>query len=159
MLMTFFLARDFVMVAVAALLAYFVLKLEAEKCTCSNDWRRDYIKSYTLISIGYILLSFGLPIIRTNIFVSFIFLAASAVNIYCVYTYMRILQESNCVCAVKEHSNIHEFFMFQSLISVILAFIFVIILLSIIVTSLFGGLLTKSGYNKLGNIDVPNMKF
>ena len=65
---------------------------------------------------------------------------------------MRSLQESSCLCAVKEHSNLHEFFMLQSLIGVILVCLFAITIIAIIATSLLGGYLNKNGYAKLGNV-------
>ena len=38
------------------ILFFHVYKLENEKCVCSRDWRRDFIKYYTSIVIARILI-------------------------------------------------------------------------------------------------------
>ena len=152
MQLNYLLVRDIAIIALNLLLVYYVLKLEADKCTCSDDWRRDYIKYYTLITIGYIMFSFTFPVIRAIKLIQIPLMIAGIVNIYYVYTYMRALLESNCVCAVKEHSNLHEFFMFESLISVILVCIAVIFMISVIMSTYMHEFFTMTGYTKLGKI-------
>lgn len=152
MQLNYLLIRDILIITLNSLLVYYVLKLETDKCTCSDDWRREYIKYYTLIIIGYIMFSFTFPVIRAIKLIQISLMIVGIVNIYCVYTYMRALLESNCVCAVKEHPNLHEFFMFESLISVILVCISVIFMISVIMSTYMHGFFTMTGYTKLGKI-------
>jgi hypothetical protein len=141
----FQLSRDLITVTLSSLLAYYVIQLEKGSCTCSQDWRRDYIKYYSISMIVYFLLSLALPFIRNNA-IMYVIAIFAGINIYAVYTYVRDLEHSGCTCAVKDYANIHEFFKFQSLIVIIIIGLALVVLVSLIITTVFGKLLDSSGY-------------
>ena len=102
----------------AGLMFYYMIELERSKCVCSKDWRRDYVKYFSMAVIGIIIVSMMAP--EVIAFLSPIMIIAGVVNVYALYTYMRHLRDNNCECAVKDRSNLHEFFMFYSLLLVIM---------------------------------------
>lgn len=145
---TFLLVRDLTMMILAGLLFYYVYSLEQEKCDCSIDWRRQYIYYFTIGIFIYILLAFIIPSLRTNFLMANLLAIAAGFNLYCVYTYVRDLEVSNCVCAVRDHFYIHDFLKFQSLIGVIIICFIAVILISLILSNILGGIMSKSEKSK-----------
>ena len=82
----------------------YVDKLEQIKCGCSNDWRREYIKVYSLITI--VIVTTGLfldvrKVLQNDIVLSIITLIqlGGFVYLYCLYTFTRDLKVGNCECS------------------------------------------------------------
>ena len=113
----------------AGLMFYYMTELERSKCVCSKDWRRDYVKHFSIAVIAIIILSMFVP--ELIAYLSPIMVVAGVVNIYSLYTYMRHLRDSNCDCAVKDHNNLHEFFIFYSLLLAIMVGFGVVMMLGL----------------------------
>ena len=80
-----------------AIILSWVLRIQRE-CNCSEDWRREYIKYYTMAIIGIdALIIAGMSI--KNKFLIGTLLGAGLLNIYSVLTYVPDLSKRACVCA------------------------------------------------------------
>jgi hypothetical protein len=74
-------------------------KLE-RKCKCSEDWRRDYIKYYSIILIVTSLLSAsGFHLKNVPIFV--VIGLAGLVNLGSILSYIPDLKKKQCDCAIE----------------------------------------------------------
>ena len=82
----------------------YVDKLEKIKCGCSQDWRRDFIKVYSILVIVLICAGFFLDtkkLLKNDIVLGFLTLVqlAGFIYLYCLYTFSRDLKNGNCECS------------------------------------------------------------
>ena len=82
----------------------YVDKLEKIKCGCSQDWRRDFIKVYSILVIVLICAGFFLDtkkLLKNNTILGFLTLVqlAGFIYLYCLYTFSRDLKNGNCECS------------------------------------------------------------
>ena len=101
-----------IIILINLILFSYVLKLEREKCECSDDWKRSYIKYYTSILVILSLIVIILPVFLGNktpknikpltTFIRVIVLLATLVQVYVVFTYSQTL---NCIKKKCECSN------------------------------------------------------
>lgn len=94
------------------LILVYLVKLEDNTCNCKRDWRHDFIKyfSVVLILLGLIKLVLGLN--RNNILVKLLSLVLGIswiVNLYCLFTYVGDLDQTNCACARDKQRYMHYF--------------------------------------------------
>ena len=81
-----------------------ILKIE-KKCDCSKDWRRDYMKFYSIFSI---LFAFILMILRERaiLFINKPIFAVltiiGIVNLASILTYIPSLKKRECTCAIED---------------------------------------------------------
>ena len=133
----------FIILIINLLILQYVLKLEKMSCECSKDWRRDYIKYFSILSIGIITLMFIVPLItkkyikliQTPIFriVANIISIASLINVYSLFTYSQKIILEKCKCSNNwERSFIYYY-------SLIIMSIYIFIAASLIVLSLCVG--------------------
>jgi hypothetical protein len=72
---------------------------KVRKCSCSADWRREYIMYYSLASIPLTLLLFsGMIPHKTFVFAALPIIAAGVVQFYSILTYIPMLKKK-CECA------------------------------------------------------------
>lgn len=105
-----------------------VNKLE-NKCECSADWRRDYIKYFSILSI---LLVIGTTFMRQNPALGAIAMAwfiAGLMNIGSILTYVPYLKKKQCDCAIKGDWR-DDFIFWWVLIAFIFAFAGSVIILA-----------------------------
>jgi hypothetical protein len=109
----------------------YVLNLEKEECKCFRDWRHEFMKyySFALIIWGMLSFAFNLSESKNEIIntVSKISMVAYLINIWCVYSYVGILDYTQCKCAIVETKKTHYFL-----------YIFRYVLVALIFMSLFG---------------------
>ncbi len=94
------------------LVLVYLVKLEDNTCNCKRDWRHDFIKyfSVVLILLGLIKLVLGMN--RDHVLVKLLGLAlgvAWLVNLYCLFTYVGDLDQTNCACARDKQRYMHYF--------------------------------------------------
>ena len=82
----------------------YVDKLEKIKCGCSQDWRRDFIKVYSILVIVIICAGFFLDtkkLLKNDTVLGFLTLVqlAGFIYLYCLYTFSRDLKNGNCECS------------------------------------------------------------
>lgn len=82
----------------------YVDKLEKIKCGCSQDWRRDFIKIYSILVIVLICAGFFLDtkkLLKNDTVLGFLTLVqlAGFIYLYCLYTFSRDLKNGNCECS------------------------------------------------------------
>ncbi len=100
---------------VNVLIINYVRKLERISCECSENWKRDYIKYYSLITIILTSLICIIPILfqllkinykieevlKNNILsiVSTLYTLFGLVNVYCLFTYSQKIVLGDCDCS------------------------------------------------------------
>lgn len=110
-----------------SVLLYYIYNLEKNKCDCSKDWRRDYIKYY---SIAFILVPF-ISYIFSRYFnvkkiltiLSIIIILSTPINIWCLYTYSNKIKNSTCKCANTWQPKFMSFYSVICAILLIMSFI------------------------------------
>ncbi len=120
-------SRDFlvlytgVIILINLILLSYVLKLEREKCDCSDDWMRDYIKYYTSGIVILSLIVLVIPVLTSykslvkfsKLFtlIRIVVLIATLVQVYCVFVYSQGLncKKKSCECSVDWRSNFMYF--------------------------------------------------
>jgi len=93
------------------IILYYLYNLEDDSCKCVRDWRHDFMKIVAYINIS---LSF-VPILIINIKLNKYFLMVlglsiiilNSIYIYSFYTYIGILNSSNCGCALLNNPNLN----------------------------------------------------
>ena len=130
----------FLIIIINLLILNYVLKLEKISCECSNDWKRDYIKYFSYITIVIIFSMIAIPlittkykkIIRTFAFrvMANLFSIASIINVYSLFTYSQNMVLSSCNCSKSwERTFIYYY-------SMVIMSIYIFIISSIIFMSL-----------------------
>jgi hypothetical protein len=133
----------FIILIINLLILQYVLKLEKMSCECSKDWRRDYIKYFSIVSIVIITFMFIIPLItqkyikliQTPIFriIANLISIASLINVYSLFTYSQKIILEKCKCSNNwERSFIYYY-------SLIIMSIYIFIAASLIVLSLCVG--------------------
>ena len=109
----------------------YILNLEKEECKCFRDWRHEFMKyySFALIIWGMLSFAFNLYESKNEIINSVrkLSMIAYLINIWCVYSYVGILDYTQCKCAIVETKKTHYFL-----------YIFRYILVALIFITLFG---------------------
>lgn len=83
----------------------YVYKLENEKCVCSRDWRRDFIKYYTSIVIARILIFNFLLRCKNKLIIalfdglSFMINIFGFIYLWSLYNYSVKLKKESCECS------------------------------------------------------------
>jgi hypothetical protein len=104
----------------------YVIKLEEIECKCSKNWRRNYIKFYSILMI-----------IFSNLFLLFntdkynyLIVGLNVLNlvfIYILWSYINILKNRNCECTASWEKTYIKMYT-----SIIIMLLFIQIVLSII---------------------------
>ena len=114
----------------------YLLNLEKEDCHCFSDWRHDFMKYYSILLIvwGLINLSFNLYNSKNDIVIMINNISAIAffINIWCLYSYVGILDYTKCLCAIDKSKFMHYFL-----------YVFRYILVGLIFVSLFSVIITS----------------
>lgn len=107
--MILFFLSTLIVVCLNYLFYNYVSKLEKSECACSENWKRDFIKYYSLFVLVYIgvlmALVFGSIFTKNMLDVKLIGPIAMLIQIlgfvylYCLYTYSRELIDGNCECS------------------------------------------------------------
>lgn len=103
---------------VQSIILSWVNKLE-RKCECSADWRRDYIKYFTIAMIIYGVAGALAPKQILNMPLVAIVGLASIVNLGSILSYIPNLKKKGCDCATENDWR-DNFIFWWSLLSVIL---------------------------------------
>jgi len=100
-------------IVVAVIVLTYVFKLEETSCECSKDWRRDYIKYYSMATLGLIALVVLLGMLGLNLgknvavrvvltLVSFAWMVATLTNVYAMFTYtQQLVCHQTCQCSTQ----------------------------------------------------------
>ena len=124
--------------AVQAIVLSWILKIE-KKCECSKDWRRDYIKYMSIISIALTFLIVFLAVfmrqqvtngimglggrgVKAMGATAVLVALAGLVNLAAILTYIPDLKKRGCECAIKDDWR-DNFIWWWMLIGTILMFI------------------------------------
>ena len=104
----------------------YVLNLENEECKCFRDWRHEFIKYYSfgLIVWGMFSLAFNLYESKNEVIniAKKLSMVAYFINVWCVYSYVGILDYTQCKCAIQQTKKIHYFlYLFRY---ILVAFVF-----------------------------------
>jgi heme/copper-type cytochrome/quinol oxidase subunit 4 len=101
--------------AIQAIFFHYVYNLEKNDCKCSVDWRRTFIKYYSVFVLFTILTLIFLSMNKQYKFVQqllrvilLIISILSIVNLYCLLSYSMHLKEKKCECS----ANLQRKFMY-----------------------------------------------
>ena len=104
-----------IIILINLILFSYVLKLEREKCDCSDNWMRDYIKYYTSILVILSLITLIVPVFLGSktpkimkslaFFIRMVVLLATLVQVYVVFTYSQALNCNKKKCAVVSKND------------------------------------------------------
>lgn len=134
----------------------YIYKLEKISCECSEDWRRDYIKYYSLITIvGVVIVAImyiGNITYSTQLFkfLSSIFSIFGLVNIYALFTYSQNIVINNCECSKSWERT---FIYYYSMVVIVL---YLLMISAIFFTVLFRGDVNKYNLKKLRELKKLN---
>jgi hypothetical protein len=109
---------------VQGIILSWILKIE-KKCDCSKDWRRDYMKYFTLFNI---LFAFVILFMSQRVILALgppgmaVIGAAAFVNMFAILTYIPSLKKRNCSCALENEWR-DNFIFWWTLIGALLMFI------------------------------------
>ena len=81
----------------------YIYKLEKSKCNCSSDWKRKYIKYYSLITIFICIILIGniIPNMASSQLqlLSHIYFVFGLVNVYALFKFSQKLVIEKCECS------------------------------------------------------------
>ena len=104
----------------------YLLNLENEDCKCFRDWRHEFMKYYSfgLIVWGMFSLAFNLYESKNELMnvIKNISMVAYFINVWCLYSYVGILDYTQCKCAIQQTKKTHYFlYLFRY---ILVAFVF-----------------------------------
>ena len=115
----------------------YILNIESKDCNCFRDWRHNFMKYYSILLIIWSILNITFKLYNSknelvNV-INTITMFAYIINMWCLYTYVGILDYTKCSCAIDKSKKMHYFlYLFRY---VIVGLIF-ISLFSVIFTTL-----------------------
>ncbi len=91
----------------------YILNLENEECKCFRDWRHEFMKYYSfgLIVWGMFSLAFNLYESKNEVIniAKKLAMVAYFINVWSIYSYIGILDYTQCKCAIQQTKKIHYF--------------------------------------------------
>jgi len=91
----------------------YILNIESKDCNCFRDWRHNFMKYYSIILIiwGILNITFKLYNNKNELVnvINTITMFAYIINIWCLYTYVGILDYTKCSCAIDNSKKMHYF--------------------------------------------------
>jgi hypothetical protein len=98
-------------------------KLE-RKCECSADWRREYIKYYSILSIILVFANMFIPLFlaQQKTAILLVIGLAGLVNLASILSYIPDLKKKQCDCAIKDDWR-DNFIFWWTLIGLILTIV------------------------------------
>jgi len=112
----------------------YLLNLENEECKCFRDWRHEFMKYYSfgLIVWGMISLAFNLYESKNEIIniIKKLIMVAYLINVWSLYSYVGILDYTQCKCAIEQTKELHYFL-----------YLFRYILVAFVFLALIGGIM------------------
>lgn len=127
-----------IVLLINVLIVNYVRKLEKVSCECSDIWKRDYIKYYSLITVIITIVICLIPLflqlanIKYNVgkilsnkavsLVSYLYTLFGIINIYALFTYSQTIVLSRCDCSQSwERTFIYYYSMLITSLYVFLA--------------------------------------
>ena len=116
-----------------------MIQLRSQSCNCISDWRNTFIIVYTCIIIAitlvrpfYLMLSPSSKYLyHGSNLLSVIISLAMLVNLYCLYTYTRDVDESSCDCVVGKSRDLFGFIYYMTRLSVALILISILVIIGV----------------------------
>lgn len=128
-------------IIINAVLLYYVLRLEnLSGCECVTDWRKEYLKYYSIFSMGVSVLGMALMNYYNKFTATLVTIRglANILAIYCLFTYMRDLKD-NCPCSIDDttNKNLNKFFYVYAAIIAVLIVVSLAISFFLLMTLMF----------------------
>ena len=100
-IMLFFKILNLAIIALLIVFLLYIRDLEKENCSCSENWKRDYIKYFTLILVLLNVSSLFISNVKHKLFgrFRFIFGILAIVNIIAIILWVNKLEEEKCKCS------------------------------------------------------------
>ena len=93
------------------IIIYYLHSLEDSSCKCIRDWRHNFMKTIAYINIILSLIPFLAINLKFNKYLLMVLgisiIILNSIYIYAYYTYIGILNATNCECAIVKESEIN----------------------------------------------------
>ena len=118
-------------IAANVIILLYVLELEKERCACSKNWKRDYIKYWSIVVIISTVIGLLMPslldpkkIMKNSLHISISALAGLFYTITLIVYYIQLHKKKNCICSQdwKKHFMIYPI----AMIAITFAFVFIL---------------------------------
>ena len=91
----------------------YILNIESKDCNCFRDWRHNFMKYYSILLIIWSILNITFKLYNNknelvNV-INTITMFAYIINIWCLYSYVGILDYTKCSCAIDKYKKMHYF--------------------------------------------------
>ena len=138
----------FIFVILLVIIYTYIYKLENIGCECSDHSNKAFIKTFTIISLVYFLITAFIPmkeiaknmgsgVVQLLAFGSFVFFLTFVVYIYYAFDYVRYLMNEKCKCSEDLRRDI------IAIGTMISLFLFIILLFTIIIIPILISTLTN----------------
>lgn len=129
------------------IMLYYLHTLENETCKCFRDWRHNFMKYIAYLNITLSLLPVLITITYNKYFLillGIIVIVLNGIYIYAYYTYITILNTTNCSCALVNEKYLNDLLYYRKNSMVILYILGIITILLGINVSLAMTIHTKT---------------
>ena len=121
---------NIIIIAVYSIFLYYILDLESKGCACSADWKRDYIKCYSIL----VLMFYGLEIIKPSILLNsrlsvFLLVFFGLLFMFSTVKFISELRNKNCNCSNNWKRSFMETYMYVAISILGLGLFFLLTLL------------------------------
>ena len=119
-----------VLIIIYAIFLYYILDLESKGCACSADWKRDYIKCYSIL----VLVFYGLEIIKPGLLLNsrlsvFLLTFFGLLFMFSTVKFISELRNKNCNCSKNWKRSFMEMYMYVAIAILGLGLFFLLTLL------------------------------
>lgn len=134
----------FIVIFQSAIL-YYLYNLEDADCNCIRDWRHNFIKAMSILSILLGIVTVSGVHFQICKWLPILLMILSLVNFYAFFTYIGDLNATKCVCAVDKQPNLNSVL---NAIRWVPIFIVGVFLILIIVNVIIGGEMIYGNHGK-----------
>lgn len=119
------LVSNLISITINSIVLALMAKLRDVECKCIVDWRNTYIITYSSFMLLFAVVSLVYTFKKTAIpnklsLAMILFFISIILNIYCLYSYTRDLELSQCNCISEKNTTIFEIVYYYIRISIIL---------------------------------------
>lgn len=103
----------------------YVINLERDNCECSIDWKREYVKYFSLTLVIFSIIEFIFPLVYSKLyFIQFLLGLGGLAFIFIVVSYIRDLKRNDCRCSKDWKRTAMEVYAWISIILLVVSILF-----------------------------------
>jgi len=114
-----------IIIIIYAIFLCYILDLESKGCTCSTDWKRDYIKNFSIL----VLVFYGLEVVKPGLLLNsrlsaFLLTFFGLLFMFSTVKFISELRNKNCNCSKNWKRSFMETYMYVAISILGLGFFF-----------------------------------